>query len=716
MMDCFHRTAATAILVAWCGLCHANAPDAAAPDKVRYVVTDFTAGDGISGGPLMAFLADGASPAGGTHVESGEICVDFSIRDEVVLYRETPVWGNPERWLLTVEAPPEAAGLEFRALCGIGGVNCHGTFGRLAAATDGSGRLRQTFEIGGVTRDDAWRTGDGKRVEKLRNADLPSRLLQVSVGRGGAAPARYGIRLVRLEAVCAPGAGAPPLTPVPPRGDTAPETLDVEFLNFTGGPISNAEVRVSVTGWDGAEIGAARAGLPPTATGERAVARIALPRAPKDLNFVSYQCELFSGGQPDGRVGRGVANWTRPLRDAGAPDLSPDSPWGYGVGLHRSAGFLSYRNSYAPVETEAGFENMERRAALAQAVGVKWERVEFLQYKFAKGGGRYDFTFYDRLCDTAERHGISPLGMLSHFWPAGSPPFTQQGYDDQVEAFRALASHYRGRIRHWEIWNEPWGTWGGPMEDYFGLVDRLDAVAKGIDPESTVIACSAGGLDPKTVSAKFLEAAEAPDARFDALSIHPYRGEPLEDGVLADIASVAGKSPCGRVWVTEIGWPTCGKWVYGETDQAAYLARFLMTAAGSGKAHSIYGYDLVDDGFNPLERENHFGIVRRDFTPKPACRAVAKVYRTFDAGTPRLERREWPGGAVVWIFRMGGRAAVWSNRGQAVAIKSDRPARFSNLMDETLGEGATAFRGKIGPRDLVFLDGDVVDVEAGGAP
>ena len=96
MMDCFHRTAATAILVAWCGLCHANAPDAAAPDKVRYVVTDFTAGDGISGGPLMAFLADGASPAGGTPVESGEICVDFSIRDEVVLYRETPVWGNPE--------------------------------------------------------------------------------------------------------------------------------------------------------------------------------------------------------------------------------------------------------------------------------------------------------------------------------------------------------------------------------------------------------------------------------------------------------------------------------------------------------------------------------------------------------------------------------------------------------------------------------------------
>ena len=701
-------------ILAAAALALAAAPLAASAENVRYVVTDFTAGDRFSSFPQLFFLRD--SSPGGHAVDSGTIRVDLTERDEAVLYKEIPVWGQPERWILTVEAPPEAAGLEFRALYQTGGKNCHGVFGRLAAAMNGTARLSQSFEIGSVTHDDAWRTGDGKRIEKLPNPDVPSRLLQFSVRCGDAAAGQYDIRLVSLEAVCAPNVGAPPLMPVPPSGDAPPETLDVGFLNFTGQALVGAEVRVRMTSWDGAEIGAASGAFPEVAPGDRAFVRVALPKTPENLNFVSYVCELFSGGQPDGRVGKGVVNWTRPLPDGGHLSLSPDLPWGVGAYLHRTADFTSFQNAYAPVKAEESFANMEKRAALAQAAGAKWERVEFLQYAFAKGKRRYDFSFYDRVCEAAERHGLSPLGLFSHFWPAGSPAFTPQGYDDQVEAFRALATHYRGRIRHWELWNEPWGTWSGPMVDYFKLVDRMFAVAKEIDPENTVIACSAGGLDPKTISAKFLEAEKAPDARFDALSIHPYRGEPVEDGVLADIAAVAERSPCGRVWITEIGWPTSGKWVYSEINQAAYFARFLMTAAGSGKVHSVFGYDLVDDGFNPLERENHFGIVRRDFTPKPAYRAVAKVYHTFAEGTPQLERREGNDGAAVWIFRMGGKAAVWANRNLRLTIRAVSPARFSNLMDETLDEEVAEFHGQVGPCGTVFLDVDVSDVEIEGAP
>ena len=182
--------------------------------------------------------------------------------------------------------------------------------------------------------------------------------------------------------------------------------------------------------------------------------------------------------------------------------------------------------------------------------------------------------------------------------------------------------------------------------------------------------------------------------------------------MLSDIGAVAEKSPNGRVWITEIGWPTSGKWVQSEIDQAAYFARFLMTAAGSGKVHSVFGYDLVDDGFNPLERENHFGIVRRDFTPKPAYRAVAKVYRTFAEGTPQLERREGNDGAVVWIFRMGGKAAVWANGNLRLTVKAACPTRFSNLMDETLDEGTAESEVNVGPRNPVFIDGDAVAAEA----
>ena len=185
---------------------------------------------------------------------------------------------------------------------------------------------------------------------------------------------------------------------------------------------------------------------------------------------------------------------------------------------------------------------------------------------------------------------------------------------------------------------------------------------------------------------------------------------PEERTFLADLAAVTNRAHGNPTWITEMGWPTgCGNGTVSEREQAGKYARAYMTAAGSGMIHSIYGYDFVDDGFNVLERENNFGIVRRDLTPKPAYRALAKVCRTFGSGTPALESVNLSVGKA-WIFRMGGRSAVWATEKARLVVQTDSPTEATNLMDEKLGDGQTRASVTTGPLAPVFFNAKVLSV------
>ena len=349
---------------------------------------------------------------------------------------------------------------------------------------------------------------------------------------------------------------------------------------------------------------------------------------------------------------------------------------------------------------------MEQRAALAQTAGVKWERAEIKPSQIAYAKGKYDFSYYDRLFEIAERHGISCCLLFSHYWPVGYKPYTQACYDAYVETVRRTVAHYKGRVKFCEIWNEPnIGFWTGPKEDYVKLVNAAHRVIKEVDPEIRVIACSTAGVD-----LKFIDMCIAKGMAYDDISIHTYRGDPEELTFLADLAAVTNRAHGNPTWITEMGWPTgCGNGTVSEREQAGKYALAYMTAAGSGMIHSIYGYDFVDDGFNVLERENNFGIVRRVLTPKPAYRALAKVCRTFGSGTPALESVNLSSGKA-WVFRMGGRSAVWATQTARLVVQTDSPAEATNLMDEKLGGRQTRASVTTGPLAPVFFDANVLSV------
>lgn len=670
-------------------------PPEATGTPVRYLVSDFTSGDRFSGMPRRFYRDDAPLIA----VTNGEFEVDFAARDGMSLIHEIPVWGCPERLHLTVDAPADAAGLSFTVGYRAGGDEKTLQFGNLPSAEMDADHIRHELS-----------------VPVPASTAKSRRIMRVTVRRGTALAKKIKVRLLKLEASVRPGVDLPPLLATPPTGTEPPRELEVAYLNLGSQTTEGCSVVVRTTDWQGHELGLSVVPLPPVGPGARAVVRARVPSVTDKLYFASYSCLLVRGAARVDETPGWTTSWTRPLADAGDAERRPDLPWGFGVYLHRTEDLFAYFSGYAVLTNEAALAVMEKKAELAQAMGVKWERAEFQPHVICREKGVFDFSFYDRLVDCAERHGISLYVVFSHYWPMrgkrrfdqhDKTAYTPENYTNWVETLRVSAERYRGRIAGWEIWNEPnWTFWDGPKEDYAKLVSMSYPAVKAADPVARVLACSTCGID-----LDFIDRCIRDGARFDDITIHPYRSDPDERGFLSELAAVTNRSHGTKTWLTELGWPTgCDSKTYSERQQAAYLARAYLAAAGSGCCAAINGYDFFDDGFNVLERENNFGIVRRDGTPKPAYRALAKVFRFFTRGRPSIMHQRMSDGTLVWIFRMGGRSAVWSDLGRPLRVTTVNEATARNLMDETLVSGSdmVVFTG---PLDVILFDSNVRTVE-----
>ncbi len=698
--------------------------------EVRYVVSDFTPGDRFSGAPRAWHL--GTDDNKGRALRDGNVEIDFAKNPDVRLVNEVPVWGMPKELILTVEAPAAAAGTELQLGVRFGGKAVFNSLGKLRAPEDGGDTIRQTLSMPAPVNSLGW----NKNEEKAKPIGKSKRIVQVRIRKGDAPAERFAFRFVRLEAVTAlvPGHEAPLL--VGPLGGAVqpvtsdelrvtsegvgvtsgpPRVIGVEYLNLAPFERVGAEVRVKLTDWQGRDLGEGSAAVPPVASGGRTRVSVALPPVPDGLNFVSCDCSLWQEERPVDEVPGWNVCWTRPPADAGSPELRPDLPWGIGAYLHRTGGLHSFPSAYAS-PTNAGWEaRATQRADMAMAAGFKWERLEFKPSVICPAKGKagsslndalFDFSYTDALLDIAESHGLSCLGIYSHYWPAGVKPWTQEGYDAWIESFRKTAERYKGRIRHWEIWNEPnVGFWNGPKEDYPKLVTAAFRILHEIDPEASIVACSTAGAD-----FGFIGMCREQGMEYDDISYHDYPPDVFEGRFRAELAALAERGHGHPVWMTEIGWPTgCGDKTYTEREQAAKIARAYMTAAASGNLKAIFAYDFVDDGFCASEPENNFGIVRRDMTPKPAYRALAKVCRTFTEGTPSFETVRLDG-CTAFVFRMGGKSAVWSDKPVRLMVRTAAPATATNLMDEELSRGLAETEVATGPLAPLFFNANVLSV------
>ncbi len=105
---------------------------------------------------------------------------------------------------------------------------------------------------------------------------------------------------------------------------------------------------------------------------------------------------------------------------------------------------------------------------------------------------------YDRIVDLTESYGLRLMVRLSNppAWTRANPEAGDNAPPDDLQDFvnyaRAVATRYRGRITHYQVWNEPniYPEWGNNPIDpagYAEMLCRAYAVLKAVDPDIVVI-------------------------------------------------------------------------------------------------------------------------------------------------------------------------------------------------------------------------------------
>ncbi len=291
-------------------------------------------------------------------------------------------------------------------------------------------------------------------------------------------------------------------------------------------------------------------------------------------------------------------------------------------------------------------DEVNRDLDVIQATGAKWLRVDFDWKSAEPKPGVYQWTFLDRVVQRASSRGLRILATPAYTpqWarPAGTSDKYAPADPGAYAAFvKAAAQRYAPRgVHHWEIWNEPnvvqfWEPKPNPTQ-YAAMLKASSAAIRSVDSKAVVVtaglAPAADTTDGRYVSPRtFLSKLYQSGARdsFDAVGIHPYA---WPYGIAApgdwnqwhslpktyDIMQVNGDG-AKKIWATEYGAPTgLNSRAVSDVDQARFVKEAFTEWKSKPWAGPIFWYSLRDTGTDRNDLEQNFGVMRQDFSAKPA--------------------------------------------------------------------------------------------------
>ena len=167
-------------------------------------------------------------------------------------------------------------------------------------------------------------------------------------------------------------------------------------------------------------------------------------------------------------------------------------------------------------------------------------------------------------------------------------------YDNYL---RAIATHAAGRIKYWELWNEPQTAtnYCGDMAAMVTMAQHASEIIKSIDPSALILSPAAnGGPGPAWLSS-FLTAGGG--AYVDVIAFHGYWSATAEDviSVISNFkAAMAANGLAGKpMWDTESSWAGFGNLPTPTgSQQVGFIAKDYLLHWSQGVSRFVwYAYD-----------------------------------------------------------------------------------------------------------------------------
>lgn len=313
-----------------------------------------------------------------------------------------------------------------------------------------------------------------------------------------------------------------------------------------------------------------------------------------------------------------------------------------------------------------GFETLDRKhfeperayPHLAK-LGAKWARCQTGWCRCETERDKFDFAWLDSVVDSLLKIGVQPWFNLGYgnrlYTPEAdaaavgwAPVFEAEARAAWVRFVRRIAEHFAGRVKHWELWNEPniaqfWKPAKPSPADYVALVKLTAPEIRKAVPDAVLIGGAYAGI-PMAYIKGCLEAGMA--EHIDKLSYHPYRPAP-ESGYEAEVAALRklldGTKKGIGLWQGENGCPSKGgkgstgalaNLEWDETRQAKWLLRRTLSDLRLGVELTSYFHTVDLVGYRG--QTNFKGLLRGgDYTPKPSYFAYQCLCALFDAETQR---------------------------------------------------------------------------------